>query len=213
MLCKNISGGEVNFHIDRLPGQTPMVYKVQPGEEVEIEDGYCVPYMTENKRVLPALITQITMRGETVTMEPTGRYSPGIVRGQLPKGAIFDDAKSAAPPELLSLLATMQAQLAAMQNTQAILAQQNIELAARLATPAPAAATTVPAPAAAPAAIVPGSVEDRFDLDDFIEAEAEVVAAVGEHATAAPSPIQAAAAKQALAKAAKAANSKSEAAK
>jgi hypothetical protein len=208
MLCKNVSGGQYSFTIDRLPGQPPFQYRLEAGEEVEIDDGYCVPYKTENGRIIEPIVSQITkVNNGTPAMVPTGRYSPGLVRGPLPKSAVQQGQLAGAQPELLGILVQMQAQMAAMQATQDALAAQNASLARQLTA------------SQAPTVTVPGSADDVLDLEDFADGPDEPAGAPVEPAPEVkPATIQGAATAAAeLAKqtreAAKGKNTKPEAAK
>ena len=73
MLCVNTGTTTANFRIDGRPGQSRR-YAVRPGEQVEIPDGYCKPYVSAARKPMKPIIEQLAP-----SMKPLpGQYAPGM---------------------------------------------------------------------------------------------------------------------------------------
>lgn len=129
MLCQNKGQAMAEFQIDGAPGERPRRYRVPPGGTVEIADGYCEPYVSPSRKVLPPLVTRLHP-----AMEPLpGQYAPGMSK------EVHD---AAVPPTAQRQIDTLQAQLAQLQEQMSRMAAVHV--------PAPERQPVVATPPAGP---------------------------------------------------------------
>lgn len=117
MLCKNTSNSTAVFEIDGAPGMPPKRYSVEPGNSVEIPDGYCRPYQTTtNNREMKPIIQQLC-----AAMAPMGEQERGRV----------DAAAGSAPgvdPAIAAILARLEAKLGDLASSNRALRTENAKL-------------------------------------------------------------------------------------
>lgn len=153
MLCRNTGPDVARFKIDGMPGETQR-YAVKPGEEVEIPDGYCTPYLSPTRKPMTPIVKQLHK-----DMEPQpGRYAPGMS----PTSAQLEQLPAGAAQEMADLRGQV-ATLARLVETLSKREEERSEVGGRPPTPAsPDFGWTAPT---APVATVAAHEEEAGDFD------------------------------------------------
>lgn len=133
MLCQNTGSTPARFQIDGMPGESQR-YVVQPGESVEIADGYCTPYVSPTRREMPPIVTQL----HKAMVPRPGEYAPGM-------SPELHETKGI-PPVAMKEIANLSARVAELTRLVASMAANQAPPAARPPAARPPAVPPPPAP-------------------------------------------------------------------